>query len=281
MNASSRTLPISSFFIIFLCALFGRDVLAADQCSRQIRVPVSNLGWSVVIKGDQFSGILPEFLQQLSQKSQCRFLFSSVPKNRQEILFETAQADLLLPAIRTAPRDKNGRFVPLAQLRPVLISVEGKQAPIQNEKDLLARKDVKLVVVRAFDYGSEYQSIIKKMAHAGRLLQEADVLSVARTMKQDTNYVTIMAATIFYGILEREPFAASLRGRVRYERLDELPWVDSGIYISKLSLSLEDQRYLNEEIERLSSTDFLWKLYLNYYAADILKIGMRPRAGAH
>lgn len=266
---------------LLMCACWSSIARATDQCSRQLRVPVSSLGWSVVIKDEQYSGILPEFLQQLSIKSQCRFVFSTVPKNRQEILFETVQSDLLLPAIRTEKRDKTGKFVMLAQLRPVLISIEGSRAPIQNEKELLARRDIKLVVVRAFDYGPEYQAIIKKMAQSGRLLQEPDVLSVARLMKKDARYVTIMAATIFYGVLALEPFVASLQGKMRYERLDELPWVDSGIYISKLSLSEEDQTYLKEEIEKLSATDLLWKLYLNYYGADILKIGMRPRAGVH
>lgn len=260
-------------------ACWSGIALAADQCSRLIHVPVSSLGWSVVIKGDQYSGILPDFLQQLSLKSHCRFKFSSVPKNRQEILFETAQSDLLLPAIRTEKRDKSGRFVSMAQLRPVLISVETNQAPIQNEKALLAQRELKLLVVRAFDYGAQYQAIIKKMGQAGRLLQEPDALSVARTMRKDGRYVTIMAATIFYGVLEREPIVASLRGKVRYESLDELPWVDSGIYISTRSLPEKDQAYLREEIEKLNATDLLWKLYLNYYSADILKIGMRPRAG--
>ncbi len=281
MNPFSIMRTCGLFTALLLCTAWSDAVRATDRCSRQIRVPVSSLGWSVVTKGDQYSGILPDFLQQLSIKSQCRFVFSSVPKNRQEILFETAQSDLLLPAIRTEKRDKTGKFVPMAQLRPVLISVEGSHAPVQNEKELLARRDVKLVIVRAFDYGAEYQAIIKKMAQAGRLLQEPDALSVARTMKKDPRYVTIMAATIFYGVLAREPIVASLQGRVRYERLDELPWVDSGIYISKLSLSTEDQNYLKDEIEKLSATDLLWKLYLNYYGADILKIGMRPRAGVH
>lgn len=279
MNVFSTLRLCSLFLALIINSALSGSALAAEQCSRSIHVPVSNLGWSVVIKGDHYSGIFPDFMQQLSLKSQCRFIFSSVPKNRQEILFETAQSDLLLPAIRTGKRDKSGRFVSLLQLRPVLISVETNQAPIQNEQALLARRDLKLLVVRAFDYGTEYQTIMKKMAQAGRLLQESDALSVARTMKKDARYVTIMTATIFEGVLAREPFVASLRGHVRYESLDELPWVDSGLYISTRSLPEQDQLYLKEEIEKLNATDLLWKLYLNYYSADILKIGMRPRAG--
>lgn len=281
MNAIFIVRLFSLFVALLMSSCWSSVAFAAERCSRPIRVPVSSLGWSVVIKGEQYSGILPDFLQQLSVKSQCRFIFSSVPKNRQEILFETAQSDLLLPAIRTDKRDKNGRFVPLAQVRPVLISVDRNQAPIQNEKDLLARRDLTLVIVRAYDYGTQYQTIIKKMAQAGRLLQETDVLSVARSMKKDAHYVTIMAATIFYGVLEREPIVASLQGHIRYERLEELPWGDSGIYISTLSLPLEDQLYLRDEIEKLGATDLLWKLYLNYYAVDVLKIGVRPRAVVH
>lgn len=265
------------FSCLLVCSLIvGEVALAAGVCSRVLRVPASNLGWSMAIQAGQFRGILPEFIQQLSVKSHCQFQFEEVPKNRQEILFASARSDLLLPAIRTEKRDKVGDFVSLAQLRPVLISYEGAHISVAKSSELIARTDLKLVVVRAFDYGIEYQNIIRAMEKAGRLLREPDPISVVRLMGQNHHYVTIMAATIFYGVLERDARATSLKGKWRYEVMDEFPWMDSGIYVSRLSLPVSDRRYLKEQIEQLARSDLVWKLYLNYYPAEVLKVGMRP-----
>lgn len=81
---------------------------AHAKCSRVIQVPVSPIGQSVLIDGDNVNGIYPELLRSLTDKEGCSFAFSEVPRARLEILFESGRADLLIPATKTQKRDMSG-----------------------------------------------------------------------------------------------------------------------------------------------------------------------------
>jgi polar amino acid transport system substrate-binding protein len=251
------------------------------RCSRPIQVPVSAYSYTVIVKGNQFSGILPDVLSAIEAKSNCKFVYTLVPKNRQEILFETGQSDLLVSAVKTVRRDKFGIFFPFVQLRAAVISMEGQFPPLHNAKDIIARTELKLVVVRAYDYGPAYQTIVEEMTKLGRVVVESDPISVAKLIRSNPKYVTIMAPTIFSGIIQSEPVLENLNGKIRFEKLDELQWTDSGVYISKLSMSASDQVYLKAQFEKYANMDNMWKSYLNYYPPEVIKIGIRPRDNAH
>ena len=45
-----------------------------------------------MVKNNHYSGITPDFLNIVEAKSNCRFIYFQVPKNRQEILFENGKA---------------------------------------------------------------------------------------------------------------------------------------------------------------------------------------------
>ncbi len=228
-------------------------------------------------KGAGYAGIVPEFLAQVAAKSGCKFSYQLVPKSRQENLFENGQADLLLTAVKTNRRDLSGIFVPMVQLRATLISIENGQAAINSSKELLQKSPIKLLVVRGFDYGTVYQSLVDEMQQQGRLLVEADTISVARVMRSNPNYVTIMAPTIFAGMLQTEAKLSELVGKIRYEKLDDFPWAESGIYISTKSLNEADRALLKLTMDKLASSDTVWKAYQYYYSAEVVKLGLRPR----
>ncbi len=251
--------------------------VAWAQCSRAIVVPVLPSGLTVIVKDNQFQGIIPDLLSQVSQKSGCKFSYHLVPKNRQEALFETGHADLLITAVRTARRDQFGEFVSLIQLRATLISIESGQPSITSSAELLSRTSLKLLVVRGFDYGATYQKVLQEMQAQGRLIQEGDTVSVARSMKANHQYVTIMAPTIFAGMLQTEARLADMVGKVRYEKLEDFPWSDSGIYISNKSLSDTDRLLLKTNIEKLAVGDTIWKAYQQHYSVDVVRLGLRPR----
>ena len=250
---------------------------AAANCSRTLQVPLLPSGLTVIVQGNNYSGILPDFLAQVSAKSGCKISYQLVPKSRQENMFENAQADLLITAAKTSRRDQFGIFVPLVQLRASLISIEHGQPSIQSLKDLLQHSQLKLAVVRGFDYGPTYQAIIDDMQKSGRLQVENDTVSIARTMRNNPNYVTIMAPTIFAGAIQTERKLNDLNGRIRYEKLEELPWTESGIYISTLSLNEADRNLLKVTMEKLTSGESIWKAYQQYYSSEVIKLGLRPR----
>jgi len=265
---------------LLLISCLGIDSVHA-RCSRLIQVPVAAYSYTVIVKENQFSGILPDVLSGLEAKSRCRFAYTLVPKNRQEILFETGKSDLLVNAVKTARRDGFGIFFPFVQLRAVAISLEGQLPPLHNAKDIIARSEIKLVIVRAYDYGSAYQAIVDDMTKLGRVVVEPDPISVAKLIRANPKYITIMAPTIFSGIVQSEPVLESLNGKIRFDKLDELQWTDSGVYISKVSLSPSDQIYLKAQFEKYANTDSIWKAYLNYYPPEVIKMGIRPRDTGH
>jgi polar amino acid transport system substrate-binding protein len=274
---------LRAFLVLFLSytiAAFGLVFFsknAAAQCSRPIAVPASASGLSLVAKEGQISGIVPEFLSQVASNSKCSFVYSIVPKNRQESLFEAGRADLLVTAIKTERRDKTGLFIPLIQLRATLISIAGQYAAMQNMNEMLKNKGLRLAIVRGYDYGPAYQTIVSKFTEHGRIVVEPDAVSVARTMRNDTRTVTIMAATIFSGIVQNESVIADLKAKVHYEHLNEISWTESGIYISKISLPIPDQVILKMHMENVAKTDLVWKAYQHYYPNEVIKIGLRPR----
>ena len=99
--------------------------LAGAQCSRDIQVPISAIGASVVVNGASISGIYPDLLRSMGAKLGCNFIFTPVPRARLEAMFEAGKADLLIPASSTPRRDQHGLFIPMLGSRPLLISLQG------------------------------------------------------------------------------------------------------------------------------------------------------------
>lgn len=152
--------------LIGASGLFFLTINAEAICSRPIQVPVAVAGLNVIFKDHKYTGIMPDFLSLIEAKSNCQFVYYYVPKSRQENLFEGGKADLLIATVRTARREKLGTFIPLIQLRATVISIGDQHTTIQSAQDLYSRNELRLVVVRAYDYGPAYQSILEEMNFA-------------------------------------------------------------------------------------------------------------------
>ncbi len=261
--------------LMTLLACFSLHVQAA--CTRVINAPVTPLGFSVIVNGDEVSGIYPDIFRSLASRETCQFHFAAVPRARLELMFENGQADVLFPAIRTSRRDEYGYFVPLIYTRSTLISIQSARPGIHNLQELLEYKHLKVVAVRGFDYGETYQTIMTELQKQGRLIVEADVVSAARVLKAGVADMAIMAPYIFVGAVQGDARIEDLVDKLRFEALPELPWGDSGIYLSKKSLSQEDRSALQDMMERAARSGAVWKGFLRYYKLEILKEGNRPR----
>lgn len=269
-HTSLRTLLTTTF-----CALCS--LAAQADCSRPMQVPVSATGQSVIISEGTISGIYPELLRSLGGKDGCEFVLSPMPRARQELLFETGKADLLVPAVKTSRRDEHGIFVPLTRSRATIISLDARRAPFKSMYDLLERKDVRVVLVRGFDYGQPYQELVEALQRHNRLVLESDPLAVARVLKANPGDVTIMAPVIFAGAIQDDARVSDLADKLRFDPVAELPWGDNGLYISKNSLSKEDSATLLALLNRPTVANTLWKSFQTYYPASVLKESIRPR----
>jgi polar amino acid transport system substrate-binding protein len=242
---------------------------------------MASTGLSVVIEKDAISGIYPDLLRQLSEKESCDFQLTAVPRARLESLFRAGQADLMIPATRTPNRDEVGIFVPLIANRAMLISLAGEHPSpaIHNLQELIDRHELKVALVRGFDYGDGYQVLVRELQKQGRLILEADPVSVARTLKAGGADYTVMAPTILAGSIQADPRISDLGARLRYDVIPELPWGESGVYISKSSLSAKDTAALHEILTRAAKSGAVWKAFQQYYAPEVLKESIRGLKG--
>jgi polar amino acid transport system substrate-binding protein len=134
-----------------------------------------------------------------------------------------------------------------------------------------------VALVRGFDYGPVYQELITTLTKQGRLILEVDAVSVARLLKAGTADVTIMAPTILVGAAQSDERVRDIVGKLRIEPLDDLPWGDSGVYISNTALNPQDKATLQDALERAARSGEVWKGFQRYYSPAILKGSIRPR----
>lgn len=261
--------------LLALC--LAMPLCAWAACSRDISVPVAPLGVSVIVRGAAISGIYPELLRTLGAKAGCNFVLSAVPRARMEAMFETGKADILIPASGTPRRDRHGLFVPLLGNRPLLISVQSPRPPVLSVQDLIERRELRVALVRGYDYGDTYQALSQELSKQGRLFLEVDALSVARLLHGGFVDATIMAPTILSGTLQGDARVKDMAEHLRLEALPELPWGMSGVYVSRSSLTPQDQATLRDVFERAGRSGALIDSFQRFHRPEILVSSIRPR----
>ncbi|UXH80421.1 substrate-binding periplasmic protein [Roseateles amylovorans] len=245
------------------------------QCSRTIRVPLSPTGLSVVASGGAVAGVYPDILRKVSEETHCQFEFTVVPRARLEAMFSGGSADLLLAATRSSGRDARGDFVPTMRYRPMLISLVSDRASIDSLAELSQRRELRVVLVRGYDYGEAYQALIQTLREQKRLLLEADPLAVARALERNLADVTLMVPSILTGTLLQDGRQRALMERLRYEPVAELGWGESGVYLSR-HLSAQDRELLSEAIERSTRSGAFWKTVQRHYPPGSYEDGLKP-----
>lgn len=270
------TLPTRSCLVALVLAI-GLPNLASAACSRTINVPIAPIGLSVFVTPDNaVSGVYPEILRSVGPKEGCHFEFSVVPRARLDLLYESGRADMLAPASRNASRDEFGVFVPLIQSRATLISVASERLIVRSAQELIERQEIKVGLVRGFDFGPAYQSLVKELTRQGRVVLDVDAASIARTLQSGAIDMTIMAPSILVGAMHADPRAAGLLEKLRVEPIEELQWGDSGVYLSK-NLSEADRVVLKDLLERAGKSGAVWKAFQRFYPTNALTGSIRAR----
>ncbi|MDN3919319.1 hypothetical protein [Roseateles violae] len=252
---------------------------APAKCSRVLEVPVAPIGMAVTVgEGERVGGIYPDLLRSAAARDGCWINFPVVPRARQEMMFETGQADLLLPARRSARRDKLGQFVPMIQSRAMLVSLPSERAGVHSLAELLKRSELRVVVVRGYDYDAAYQAALKTLEVQGRLLWAPNPISLARMLEGAIADLAIITPTVLNGSLRGDPKLQPLLARLRYEAVDELAWGDSGVYISsRAELGADDRALLREWLQKMGRSGAAWREFQRHYPDERLSESLRPR----
>lgn len=272
-----RAAPALRAMTLGAALLIASSGAARAGCTRDIAVPVSANGASIIVDGSNIHGIYPDVLRAAGPRSGCHFVLTVVPRARQVAMFESGASDLLVPATRTPERDRMGVFVPMMGHRSMLISINRQRPAINSADELLARHEIRVAVVRGFNYGSQYRALIDALKKQGRLFEEVDVSAVVRLMHDGAVDMTIMTPTIFAGAVNHESRAQGLMEKLRMEPIPELPWGLSGAYISRAALTQRDQDTLRKLLEGVAKTNAVLEAFQHYHRADVLAESVRPR----
>lgn len=270
VNLSARTL--ASILVVCL------PLLAEARCARELKVPVAPIGLAVTVDAGEVGGIYPDLIRAEMAASGCRLAFQVVPRSRQEMLFETGQADLLVPARRSPRRDAHGDFVPIVRSRAVLLFMRAARLPVNSLSDLLKHRELRVAIVRGFDYGAAYQALVKQLAKEGRLVESADPLSLARALEGGIADVAVITPTAVTGALRAHHMPSSWIDRLHAQPVDDLPWGETGIYVSRhSSLSSGDRKKALEALDRISQSGMAWRTFLRYHPESNLSESVQPR----
>lgn len=244
-------------------------------CSRPIVAPVAPTGYSVIVKGNQVTGAFPDALRELGKQYGCEFVFPVMPRARSTYMFlNSAESDLLLPASRSEERDNAAEFVPMMKLKMALISNKRSGLRSSSVGDLLAHPEWRGAVVRSYVFGNEYNKLIEQLDAQHRMSYVAAPLMVARMMKAGRVDFTVVAPTIFLSSLAEDPALADFAQQVQFFTLDGLPATESGIYLSRRSLTPAD-RALVLQILKQAARGSLWKWFQHYYPPAIASFAIR------
>ncbi len=260
---------------IVLAILLALPAATWAACSRPILVPVSPLGITITVDANGVGGVFPEMLRAAGAAAGCEFTWSVAPRARIEAMFEAGQSDILLAASRSPRRDQFGTYVPMVGTRATLISVDPKRAPVSSLAELLKRKELRVALVRGYDFGEAYQVLVQKLGEQNRLILEASSPKVARLIHEGIADVTIMTSVGMAGAITTDERLKGMMDKLRVEALDEIPWSDTGVYISRTTVSAEDREVLEKIIAAITKKKTLWDAYKRHYPANVLAEGIR------
>ncbi|WP_315651764.1 substrate-binding periplasmic protein [Roseateles aquae] len=253
-----------------LCLALSRPAWA--DCSRPIVVPVAPTGFNVLVQGEAVSGVYPELLRQLGASSGCEFQFPIVPRARLAMtFFETTQADLFIPASRTAERDQKAVFVPMLKLTPALITLRSKVDLISDVGQLLARSRWLAAVVRSYSWGDEYDALLRQLEADRRVTYVSDLAKVGELLRTGRVDFTILPPTLLYSALQTSAGSAEAASPFRFTALEGLPRSEVGAYLSPRSLSAVDLAQLKTQLAHAASDGRLQQALERYYPAEVLR----------
>ena len=268
--------PIRKLACALLAAACQVPALATPGCSREIVVPAAAVAPNVSVTGGVIGGMLPDMLATIGARAGCSFRWSIVPRIRLEKMFEGGTADLLVAATRLARRDRYGVFVPIVESRPMVISLQGERAPIHSMADLATRRELRIALVRGYDYGDAYQRMVRAASAQGRVYMEPDVNAVARLIAGKMADVTIMPAGTFTGGLHGDPRVEDIATQLRIEPLDDLEWIETGIYLSRQSLGEADRVVLEQALIASVRSGAWWAAFKKSFPPGVLHNHVRP-----
>lgn len=245
--------------------------MARAQCSRPIVVPAAPTGQMVIVDGGEVRGALIGLLKDIGRSAGCEFAFPVMPRARahQEVL-EAGRMDVLMPAGRNAQRDRNAQFVPMMREQVALIvrSADQAQAP-GSMAALRERSSWRGALVRTYAFNDSYIELMEALREQKRVDFVVDPVQALRMLHAGRVQFVLLPPTS----LHEE--GGRLRKGLALVRLSDLPPMEAGAYLSRLSLSESDRNWLAEQLARAGREGRVRRAMQGFYPAELLDWGQR------
>jgi len=243
---------------------FCAAALAATPAAAcTVKVAASPIGRTMMVGADGgVRGIVPDFLALVAKNTGCTFEYQVWPRVRAMALFRKGDVDLIPASVRTGDRDALGIFIHTYNTRPMLIALDGK-LPATIGRQELSGKRYRLAVLRGYDYGPEYQRMVKDQAFKPSLSVITDPDTAARMLAAGRFDAVLVSPSVFLHAAD----AAGLTNRISVSTVNELPFSPAGMYISSKALNAADRGRLREAIANLTAHGEYARLVKQYHAS--------------
>lgn len=243
-------------------------------CTRVLDAPVAPTGRAVVVEGDEVSGVYPGLLRAAQAAAGCQFGFRIVPRARQFYLFfDVQEADVFVPATRKAEREAQAQFVPIVRLVPHMATLHPRPDLPADLDGLLRHPTARLVTVRTYSWGDEYDEFVRSLEAQRRVEVVGDLPTVLTLLKRGRADFTILPATLIYSVAPRPEDA------LVYRPIAGMAPIEVGVYLSRARIPRAERDEIARAVAETIRQGELLKQFRQHYPESVLRIDLQSAAG--
>ncbi|MBB6342194.1 polar amino acid transport system substrate-binding protein [Pseudomonas fluvialis] len=258
--------------VVLLQLLLG---VAQAECTRDILVPFSDVGVDLRLVDGKRGGISVDYLDEVSRRTGCRFVYIDVPRARAWWMLAHAQADVVPGAIQADWRDESGVFYDQFVMEGVsLLSLRSAPLKLDSSKSILA-SGLRFAFVRGHDYGPLTAGLVHVLEARGQLALVKDPGTMLRMLQAGR----VDGAIVMASIVTTEAEQLGLNEGLSGQGINDLEWGTTGIYLSKISLPAADRELLERTFRELNEEGFYVRGYQQLQAGMPVWVGAGFRYG--
>ncbi|PBZ54969.1 hypothetical protein CJU54_00570 [Pseudomonas aeruginosa] len=196
-----------------------------------------------------------DYLEEVSRRSGCRFVYTDVPRARAWLMFARGEADVVLGAVRSARRDEAGSFYSQHIEEGVsLVSLKAQPLHLKSREAILA-SGLAFSFVRGHYYGPRTAELMSALTARGSVALVKDPKAMLRMLKAGR----VDGAIVLSSSITTDAHGLGLDQMLTATVVEDLDWTTAGLYMSK-HLPPEDQLLLSHVFTELNAEDFYIQL---------------------
>ena len=231
------------------------------DCSRPLSLGLHEHG--LLYAGQTGEGIDKDIADEMARRSGCRITLKVLPRARIWQLIESGALDFSLSAIDSRERDKFASFAWYDSNKYYLLV--RRDAHVDDVRDVLHRRQLKLGAIRSFRYGDNANALIDALDRDERVTY-ATTLEPLFSVLLDNRIQAMIIEPFDYTVVND----AALQSQTSVLDFDD-PAVPHGLVMSKKALSPEQQQAWRQVIADMRADGTMRRIFTRYFPADLAR----------